>query len=100
MNSSAQPHLKLPSVSTCQTLSLCPEQAARLLRLRAHQRCLLRVDAGQLWLTQDGLPNDQVLAPGEPTRLQGPGCFRLGALGAQPVALALIGVLNAGWWRR
>jgi len=56
---------------------------ARCLRLRRGQQLLLQVSSGRLWLTQDGRPEDRVLAPGERLQLQGPGRFRLGAFGPE-----------------
>ena len=56
---------------------------ARPLRLRRGQQLLLQICSGRLWLTQDGCPEDRVLAPGERLRLPGPGHFRLGALGPE-----------------
>ena len=75
--------------SPAQTLQLDAGAAARLLRLRARQHCWLRVDSGRLWLTQDGLPDDQVLASGARLRLQGPGRFRCSAFGPEAMVLVV-----------
>lgn len=70
-------------------LALQAGDAVRLLRLRAGQHCLLMVHGGRLWLTQDGQLDDQVLAAGQQLRLQGPGRFRCGAFGPEPLRARL-----------
>lgn len=63
-------------------LELLPSHAARLLSLGRRQQLLLQVSEGQLWLTQDGRLDDQVLQAGQQALLQGPGHYRIGAFGS------------------
>ena len=53
------------------------------LQLRARDSMLLHVTEGPLWLTQEGQPDDEVLASGAQRVLRGPGCYWLSAFAAQ-----------------
>jgi Protein of unknown function (DUF2917) len=68
-------------------MTLSYQQAPQRLRLAEGQQLIIAVQAGRLWLTEDGRPEDRVLARGEEVRLQGPGSFRLGAFGPEGVQI-------------
>lgn len=68
-------------------MTLSYQQAAQRLRLAQGQRLIIAVQAGRLWLTEDGRLEDRVLGRGEEVRLQGPGSFRLGAFGPEGVQI-------------
>jgi hypothetical protein len=75
----------LPALPGSQPITdlLRAEQAPQLLRLGRRKSRRLRVVQGRLWLTQDGQHEDVLLSAGQPWLLQGPGQFRLGALGPE-----------------
>jgi ferric-dicitrate binding protein FerR (iron transport regulator) len=50
---------------------------------------LVRCQAGSVWLTREGDPQDRVLGPGQPFRSAGPGRLALLALGPARVAVEL-----------
>lgn len=64
-----------------QHLDLAMAAAAYSLNLRPGQHALLQVTQGRLWLTQDGRPEDIILARGQQWALQTPGHYRLSAFG-------------------
>jgi hypothetical protein len=55
--------------------------AGQVLRLAAPHGVEVACDAGRLWITEEGLPDDVWLAPGERVRLKGHGLALVEASG-------------------
>lgn len=77
--------------------------AAQILRLRRRAGTTIVCENGRLWVTQEGLPDDDFLSAGESLRLLSAGLILIEATGAAPALLWLrdgAGSLFALPWRK
>lgn len=81
----------LPGSQRQSLLDLGAAAPVQSLQLRPGQQVRLQVTQGCLWLTQDGRPEDIILAQGQHCTLQSAGHYRLGAFGQADTQLHLSG---------